>query len=147
MLLRAHRTFSKLKKTVSRTFAQAVPAEENEYTDTPEYPPILDMSLKARKLRERQTVHQNIQKINTVEEKQIALNLPRYYGWKSIVLNESKVPYNAMPLVQFYTRTHFKEIENLPNLYTELSSMAAEVVQEIKSQIEDSIVIENDGVE
>lgn len=147
MLLRAHRTFSKLKKPVSRTFAQAVQVEQNEYTDTPEYPPILDLSLKARKLRDRQTVHQNIQKINTVEEKQIALNMPRYYGWKSIVLNESKIPYNAMPLVQYYTRTHFNEIENLPDLYTELASMSDEVVQEIKSCIEDSIAIENEGVE
>lgn len=147
MLLRAHRTFSKLKKSISRTFAQAVQVEQNEYTDTPEYPPILDLSLKARKLRDRQTVHQKIQKINTVEEKQIALNMPRYYGWKSIVLNESKIPYNAMPLIQYYTRTHFNEIENLPDLYTELASMSDEVVQEIKSYIEDSIAIENEGVE
>ncbi|CAH0724918.1 unnamed protein product, partial [Brenthis ino] len=147
MLLRAHRTFPNFRKSVSRTFAQALQAEENEYTDTPVYPPILDMSLQGRKLREREALHQNIQKINTVEEKQIALNMPRYYGWQSVVLNENKIPYNAMPLVQYYTRTHFKQIEKLPDLYTGLSSMSDTVVQEIKTYIEDSIAIEKEGVE
>lgn len=147
MLLRAHRTFPNFRKSISRTFAQALEAEENEYTDTPVYPPILDMSLQGRKLREREALHQNIQKINTVEEKQIALNMPRYYGWQSIVFNENKIPYNAMPLVQYYTRTHFKQIEKLPDLYTGLSSMSDTVVQEIKTYIEDSIAIEKEGVE
>lgn len=149
-LLRVHRTFPKLKKLIPRQYSQAVQPEfssENEYTDTPIYPPILDLSLPARQLRKRQTLHKNIQEINTIEEKQIALNMPRYYGWQCIMLNENKVPYNALPLVQHYTRTHFQLLDKLPDVYAETSSLADNIVQEIKSCIEECIVTENEGIE
>lgn len=146
-LNRVHRTFPKLKKLVTRPQSQAVLPEQNEYTDTPEYPPILDMSLQGKKLRERQELHKKIQAINTVEEKQIALNMPRYYGWKCILFNEDKVPYNAMPLVQYYTRSHFIPVDKLPEYYKETSEAADAVVQEIKGLIEEAILIENGGVE
>ncbi|KAF9422467.1 hypothetical protein HW555_001865 [Spodoptera exigua] len=146
-LNRVHRTFPKLKKLLTRQQSQAALVEQNEYTDTPEYPPILDMSLQGKKLRERQELHRKIQAINTVEEKQIALNMPRYYGWKCILFNEDKVPYNAMPLVQYYTRSHFIPIDKLPEYYNETGEAADAVVQEIKDLIEEAILIENGGVD
>ncbi|XP_026493267.2 large ribosomal subunit protein mL65 [Vanessa tameamea] len=146
-LLRINGTFPKLRKLICRRYAQAIQAEENEYTETPVYPPILDMSLQARKLRERETIHKKIENINTVEEKQIALNMPRYYGWQCVILHDDKVPYNALPLVQHYTRTSFKNIDKLPDIYTQSSSVADSVVQEIKPYIEECIAIENEGVE
>ncbi|CAH2242412.1 28S ribosomal protein S30, mitochondrial [Pararge aegeria] len=146
-LLRVHRTFPKLKKVITRRYSQALQLEENEYTDAPVYPPIIDTSLEARKLRIRQTLHKKIQEINTVEEKQIALNMPRFYGWQSIVLNDNKVPFNAMPLVQHYTRTHFQSIDKLPEIYAKSSPIADTIVQEIKSCIEECIATENEGVE
>lgn len=146
-LLKVHRTFPKLKQLITRRYAQALQREQDEYTDQPNYPPILDMTPNGKKKRERETTRQNIKNINTVEEKQIALNMPRYYGWECVMLNEDKIPYNAMPLVQYYTRTHFKPVESLPDVYQDSSSMADTVVQEIKSQIEDCIVIENEGIQ
>ncbi|KAJ8714549.1 hypothetical protein PYW07_002774 [Mythimna separata] len=146
-LNRVHRTFPKLKKLISRPQSQAALSEQNEYSETPEYPPIVDTSLQGRKLRERQTLHQKIKEINTVEEKQIALNMPKYYGWKCVMLNEDKVPYNAMPLVQYYTRSHFIPVDKLPQYYEEFSGSADAVVQEIKALIEEAILIENCGVE
>lgn len=146
-LNRVHRTFPRLKKIITRRQSQAALLDENEYTETPQYPPILDMSTQAKKLRERETLYQKIKEINTVEEKQIALNMPKYYGWKCILLNENKVPYNAMPLVQYYTRSHFIPVENLPEYYNETGEAADLVVQEIKALIEEAILIENDGVE
>ncbi|XP_075979606.1 mitochondrial ribosomal protein S30 [Anticarsia gemmatalis] len=146
-LNRVHRTFPKLKKIISRPQSQAALVEQNEFTETPEYPPILDQSLEARKLRERQELHQKIQELNTVEEKQIALNMPRYYGWRCIMFNEDKVPYNAMPLVQCYTRSHFIPVDKLPESYNETAASAEAVVQETKSLIEEAIAIENDGVD
>lgn len=146
-LNRVQRTFPKLKKFISRPQSQAALSEQDEYTETPEYPPIKDMSLQGRKLRERQALHKKIKEINTVEEKQIALNMPKYYGWKCLMFNEDKVPYNAMPLVQYYTRSHFIPVDELPEYYTEAGAAADTVVQEVKALIEEAIVIENDGVE
>lgn len=146
-LNRVHRTFPKLKKIVTRPQSQAALLEQNEYTETPEYPPILDMSNEARKLRERENLYQKIQQISTVEEKQIALNMPYYYGWKCVIFNEKVIPYNALPLVQYYTRSHFIPVEKLPDTYTETATNADAVVQEIKSHVEEAIAIETVGVE
>lgn len=145
-LLRVHRTFPKLKKILTRQASQAA-LNQDEYTEVPEYPPIIDMSLAARKLRKRQATYQKIQKLNTVEEKQIGLNMPRYYGWQSVMLTDCKVPYNVMPLVQCYTRTHFVPTEKLPEIYTEVEPAAELIVKEIKAIIEDAIAIEVEGIE
>lgn len=145
-LVRVHRTLPKLRKLSARSYSQPA-LDHNEYTETPEYPPIVDLSLQARKFREREAVREKIKKVNTVEEKQIALNMPRYYGWKCVILNEDKVPYNAMPFVQYYTRTHFIPTDELPDIYSETASAADLVVKEIKSNIEDVILMEHEGIE
>ncbi|XP_013140448.1 PREDICTED: 28S ribosomal protein S30, mitochondrial [Papilio polytes] len=144
-LSKLNRNISKLQLWTRRYSHAALP-DENEYTETPVYPPILDMSLQGRKLRERQSVHEKIKNLNTVEEKQIALNMPRYYGWKCVMLNENRVPYNALPLVQCYTRTHFKPVNSLPDVYSETNPLAEQVVKETKSIIEDIIAVESESV-
>lgn len=146
-LLRVHRTFPKLKSLIRTQSTQVAALNQDEYTETPEYPPIVDQSLQARKLRERQAVHQKIQRLNTVEEKQIGLNMPRYYGWQCVMLREDSVPYNALPLVQCYTRTHLKPWEELPDVYGETAAVADQAVNEIKSLVEDAIALELEGVE
>lgn len=146
-LIKVHRTFPKLRYLFTRSSSQVATQNQDEYTDTPEYPPILDMSLRARKLRQRQTIHQKIQQINTVEEKQIGLNMPRYYGWRCVMLKENDVPYNAMPMIQCYTRTHFKPMDKLPEVYDETAATAEVAVKEVKTLIEDAIAFEMEGVE
>lgn len=149
-LARAQRAIAKLKKNATAApspYANINALEQNEYVETPEYPPIQDLSLAARKQREKQHVYDKIQKLNTVEEKQLALNMPRYYGFKCVMMNEDKFPYNSMPLVQHYTRTRFFGTETLPEVYNSTQEDAGLVVKEIKSQIEDAICIENEGVE
>ncbi|KAG7300263.1 hypothetical protein JYU34_015833 [Plutella xylostella] len=146
-LVKFHRTFNKLKHLKARQYSQPAILDQNEYTETPEYPPIQDLSLQSRKARERQSVYDKIRKVKTIEEKQIALNMPRYYGWKCIMLTDQKVPYNAMPVIQFYTRSHFIQSEKLPDTYTETEAIASDIVKEIKSDVEDIIAIEHEGVE
>jgi len=46
-----------------------------------------------------------------VEEKMIKINMPRYYGYKVVDFNDSKIPYNALPLTQHYTRTVVEDLE------------------------------------
>lgn len=145
-LARLHRSIPKLK-FISRHSSQATALQQDDYTETAEYPPILDMSLQGRKKRERESLFTKIKEINTVEEKQIALNMPRYYGWKSLMLRGDKIPYNAMPLVQCYTRSHFIPSEKLPESYADTEQIADDVAKEIKPQIEDAIAIELSGVE
>ncbi|XP_030381539.1 28S ribosomal protein S30, mitochondrial [Scaptodrosophila lebanonensis] len=82
----------------------------SEYTDTPEYPPIRDLNFKSRKRQEATDWHEEIRKVPTIEEKIIKLNMPRYYGYKVVDLTDTKIPYNALPLTQHYTRTAFEEL-------------------------------------
>ncbi|XP_063368268.1 large ribosomal subunit protein mL65 [Cydia amplana] len=145
--IKVHRTFPRLKKVLLRRSSQAVALDDNEYTETPEYPPILDVSKEGVKLRKREAKNEKLKNLKTVEEKQIALNLPRYYGWGSVMLTEDKVPYNALPMVKSYTRTHFVAQDKLPDLYAEVAPAADGVVAEIKSLVEDAIAIEHEGLQ
>ncbi|KAL4704456.1 hypothetical protein ACJJTC_019555 [Scirpophaga incertulas] len=147
-LARLNRPFSKIRtKLLSRCNSQVALFDQNEYTESPEYPPILDMSIQGRKARERQRLYEKIKNLNTVEEKQIALNMPRYYGWQCVMLHEDKIPYNAMPLIQCYTRTHFVSIDKLPSAYLNTASSAEEITKSLKVNIEESLSIELEGVE
>lgn len=79
-----------------------------DYWDTPQYPEIRDTSFKARKDMEVQTWQRSIQKVPTVEEKLIKINMPKYYGYKVVQMSEERLPYNCMPAIQHYTRTLFE---------------------------------------
>ncbi|XP_072938081.1 uncharacterized protein mRpS30 [Epargyreus clarus] len=146
-ILKVHRTIPHLKRIQVKHLSQVAVPVEDEYTETPVYPPILDMSLAHRKLRKRESIYNKIKEINTVEEKQIALNMRRYYGWQCVMFKENSIPYNVMPMVQCYTRSHFKLIDKLPDEYSETSPLADSVVKEIKHLIEDSIAIETENTE
>lgn len=121
-------------------FASTLPS--SEYTEYPEYPPIVDRCREAKKKREIGDWSQAIQKCRTVEEKQMKLNMPKYYGWKCIVFNDTKIPYNSMPLIQHCTRTHFKN--SLPTYYD--SIVVDSLVNEIQPLIEEAILFEHDVV-
>lgn len=112
--------------------------EENNSKDL--YPPILDLSIKAKKDRETLDMHQKIQALNTVEEKLLALNVPRYYGWDSIVLNENKVPYNFLPLVQNITKTHLHQVKNEVVSAPLTQDKLKQVIDRIKIQLEKILV-------
>ncbi|KAI8035585.1 28S ribosomal protein S30, mitochondrial [Drosophila gunungcola] len=103
-----------LRTTYKRCLAgQSLQANvaDSEYSAEPAYPEIQDPSFKARKQRDASEWHEEIRKVPTVEEKLIKINMPRYYGYKVVDFNDSKIPYNALPLTQHYTRT---VLEDLP---------------------------------
>lgn len=108
------------------------------------YPPILDLSYRASMRRKDEIWYNKIKKIETVEEKLIGLNMPHYYGWKSLYLEEGKVPYNSLNHAQYITHTHVLNDNKLPEFYNslitteELNSLA----QSMKKYIEDIIVFE-----
>lgn len=116
---------------------------ESEYTSTPHYPPILDLSYEKKQERKKEAENDEIKAVKTVEEKQIKLNMPRYYGFKTNLFTETNVPYNTLPLIQHITRTHLIIDNNLPDYYKKIQT--DEHVQQLKSDIEDMVIIELEG--
>ncbi|XP_072386454.1 uncharacterized protein mRpS30 [Diabrotica undecimpunctata] len=125
-------------------YVSTVIRHEEEYTSSPNYPPILDLSYRKKKERKHDSLYEEIKAVKTIEEKQIKLNMPRYYGFKSYMLLEDRCHYNNLPLTQHVTRTHLVVNNELPEFYKELNVDEA-TLQRLKSEIEDVISIEVDG--
>ncbi|KAI4503875.1 hypothetical protein M0802_001278 [Mischocyttarus mexicanus] len=119
-------------------------SNESQIARAPVYPPILDMSLKSRRKREYAVWHNEIKKIKTVEEKLFKINMPRYYGWKSLILKEHFVPYNSLEHAQYITRTHVIQERGLPDFYNNVMTNEEldSILNNIKSTIEDIIAFE-----
>lgn len=116
-----------------------------DYNEKPVYPPILDRSYKAKKIREYDSWHDKIKKLKTIEEKLLELNMPKYYGYKCIMLNDNKFPYNTLPLMQYSTKTNFNEVDSLPDFYSQNNNKVDNFLSNIKSDIEDAICFEYTG--
>ena len=108
------------------------------------YPPILDLSPRAVMKREKEKWHNKIKKLETVEEKLYGINMPRYYGWKSLDLKEGDIPYDSLPQARYITRTHVVNDHKLPDFYNNLITPEEldTKIQSVKKQIEDVIIFE-----
>lgn len=76
-LIRLNRKLSICVLPKVRNFSTPAASEEEEYRETPEYPPILDRSYEKTRERKREAKFDEIKYVKTVEEKQIKLNIPR----------------------------------------------------------------------
>jgi len=96
----------------------------NEAKDAvePIYPPIEDLSYKMKWKRKKQDWHDKIKNLETVEEKLFEINMPRYYGWKSLILKEHFIPYDSLSHAQYFTRTHIVKESGLPAYYNNVIS-------------------------
>ncbi|KAF2900903.1 hypothetical protein ILUMI_05308 [Ignelater luminosus] len=117
-------------------------ANAEEYTDIPQYPPILNLSLDKVRERRIQAYCEEVKAVKTVEEKQLKLNMPRYYGFKCYMFYENNIPYDNLELVQHITRTHLIK-DSLPDYYNNIK--VDSVLETIKSDIEEAILLELDG--
>ena len=127
-------------RIVLRLFSQpatAATTELSEYTDKPIYPEIISNSYDSKKLRKYEEWHDQIKNLNTIEEKLIKINMPRYYGHKSVILSDGKFPYNCLPLTQHYTRTALTETQ--PNYLTTNPELVNSFTEQIKSDVVDAI--------
>jgi small subunit ribosomal protein S30 len=115
---------------------------EQEYTETPQYPQILDTSYEARKQRMAERWHEKIKSLNTVEEKLFEINMPRYYGRKCIQLWEDSIPYNSLSFAQHVTRTHLQKYTNLAPYSTDLEEEANRLLEHVKPLIEEALIFE-----
>ncbi|KAJ1531954.1 hypothetical protein ONE63_000592 [Megalurothrips usitatus] len=112
----------------------------------PQYPPILEQGPLAEKLRRKKVWHDWLKSHETVEEKLFELNMPKYYGWNSVILRDNAVPYNFVPWSQFATRTHLEVGSEISPLYSDptIDSTASELASQLKSEVEDIILFENE---
>lgn len=116
----------------------------SEYTETAEYPPILDNSYLKKKDRKVQEWHDKIKKIGTIEEKLLEINMPKYYGYKCLMLDDRVYPYNTLPFFQYATNTEFIE-EAMAPTNDEEAKKIENFLNLIKSEIQDAFEFELDG--
>lgn len=140
-LIKFNRNILQIVQKSQRGFATRVIENPEEYTDQPEYPEILDVSPDAKSLRAKRKYHEEYKEAQTIEEKLFKVNLPRFYGYKCVSLNEN-IPYDGLQLSQYCTRTDLKEVEVLPEFYKKNDEVVIKLVEKIKKDIEDVVGFE-----
>lgn len=127
----------------SRLFSNVVQPEvlRNEAV---EYPPIKDVSKEARKIKKKLDWRDTIKRCPTIEEKIIQLNIPRYYGYKCLMLENNDFPYNSMPFIQYVTKTEFQELAEQIKDEKEAKKIEG-FLGLIKSDIQDAVEFEIDA--
>lgn len=143
--LKLNRGTLQFLRTTKRGYATRVIENPEEYSEKPEYPPILDTSYEARKQRKKERYHEEYKEVGTVEEKLIKINLPKYYGWKSVILNETDIHYNSLGMSQYITRTDLKINDAMPEFYKKNDELVTKIAEKVKNEVEDVIGFEHSG--
>lgn len=117
-------------------------ASSTSAESAPQYPEIKDITWRGRRKDEAAAWSKKIQDLGTIEEKLIVVNMPRFYGWKCIMLREGMQFYDSLPLCQHMTKTHL--VEGLPSIYNtnEAEKAATQFANEVKAEVEDALVFE-----
>lgn len=116
-MLKLSATCSRNKNLLAfRSLSTVVEHAKNasEYSEVAEYPPIKEQSYQMKKATNTFQWHEKIKKIGTIEEKLIEINMPKYYGYKCLMLDDKflSFPYNTLPFYQYVTNTEFVNIES-----------------------------------
>lgn len=111
---------------------------ESEYTDTAIYPPIEDVSPITLWRKKKTDWHKKIEKLPTIEQKLVEMNMPKYYGYSSTLLMNKTIRRNSLEFIKFLTRT--KIIPTLPRYYDDEMTIVEDAVNSIKDQVADLIV-------
>lgn len=114
------------------------------FTETPQYPPIRDLSFLGKRRQDREEWYEEMKDLNTVEEKLIKLNMPKYYGWKSYSICEGTLPYDPLPYAQFLTRTHVVPDYVLPAKYENIVNQETlnTLAKSMEMQVKDLLLLE-----
>lgn len=139
-----------LRKVKSSSFrycssAAYINASENvpEVSPKVEYPPIEDLSTKAKKERIKAAWHKEVENVQTIEEKLLKINVPYYYGLRTIPLNDKYV-YNCLPYMQHWTRTQIEK--DLPgDWYSQSAEDVDALVNNIREEFIEAILFQYQG--
>lgn len=143
MLLRFPRPLLK-NTSVSRRLTTAL-QQKNEVNDVAEYPPIQEKSIPLNKGRKARVWYEKIKKIGTIEEKLIEINIPRYYGYKCLMLDDKEYPYNTLPFFQYATNTEFVEEKSHVPKSEEEAKKIENFLTLVRSEVQDAFEFELDG--
>ncbi|RZF37645.1 hypothetical protein LSTR_LSTR015661 [Laodelphax striatellus] len=113
-----------------------------ETPDKANYPPIEPVTDEYKKLAARKRLHEKYRKLKTVEEKLFALNLPRYWGWETTVINEGNIPYNFIDFVKYATRTHLVKSDKVPVTNSVSEEELNNLLDIVKPQIQRAILFQ-----
>lgn len=127
----------------SRLFSTVVQPEVAR-NDAVEYPVIEDISTEAKRIKKKLEWREKIKRVPTIEEKIIELNIPRYYGYKCLMLENNDFPYNSMPFIQYVTKTEFEQLPEKIKDEVEAKKIDG-FLELIKSDIQDAIEFEIDA--
>lgn len=130
----------------SRSLSTVLPvkATKSEFTETAEYPPILDTSYEAKKVRKTLEGRERMKTISTIEEKLIEMNMKKYYGYKCLMLNEKTFPYNTLPYFQYATNTQLVREDHKPKTPEDAKNVET-FLNLIKADVQDAIEFELDA--
>jgi small subunit ribosomal protein S30 len=129
------------RNQLCRSFSTALQSTEAT-SDTAQYPPIVKLDKISRYAMKKQEWVEKIRKIPTIEEKLLELNMPRYYGYRCLMLDDKKLPYNALPYIQYITNT---ELDELKARDPAESKQVDEFYNLIKSDLVDALEFECSG--
>ena len=117
----------------------------DEYTEVAQYPEIVENSYKNQRAKKILRWHEKIKAISTIEEKLIEINMPRYYGYKCLMLGAQLFPYNSLPFIQYITNTELEVQEFHTSASEEESKKIENFLGLIRSEIADAVEFELDG--
>lgn len=124
--------------------AQNAFLKTTEYDEKVEYPPIIDQSKEAVKQREKMAWHEQVKKLNTIEEKLIKVNMPAYWGLRTTPLENDEYHYNCLPYFQHWTRTQYEN--GLPSGWFKRSAGEIDgLVDSVREQIIEAISFQYRG--
>lgn len=124
--------------------AQNAVEKVSEDSERVEYPPIMDQSRKANLEREKMAWHEQVKKLNTIEEKLIKVNMPAYWGLRTTPLENDEYHYNCLPSFQHWTRTHYEN--GLPSDWFKRSAEEVDgLVNAVRDQIIEAITFHYQG--
>jgi small subunit ribosomal protein S30 len=117
----------------------------DEYSEVAEYPEIKERSIPILQANKQKVWHEKIQKIETIEEKLIEINLPKYYGYKCLMLDNKTFPYNTLPFFKYVTKTEFVEAESHVPKTEEEAKKIENCLNVVRSEVLDAFEFELDG--
>lgn len=138
------RVFKKLANTRRLSTLTQASDKDDEWVEVAEYPKIKDCSFDKHRHWKNLSWYEKIKKIETIEEKLIEINMPRYYGFKCLLLG-SQFPYNTLPFIQYATNTELEIGEFHSSADPEEAKRVDNFLGLIKSEIADALEFELDG--
>ena len=116
------------------------PTKDDEFVKEAQYPEI--PKFKSDNEKEFESLKEQIKKLKTVEEKQIYLNKPKYYGWYSCVMNPNNVQPSSLEFLQYVTNTTIID-NDLPESLKALDDIASSEAEILAPIVKNHLILQS----